>query len=103
MNAILLAVLLSQSVQPLQNLDAPLAKNADSVVELKEGAVLPFDATCLTKPQALNVAKEVVGLRAENEEMKKTYVRPLLVIGAVVVALGGGIALGYGISQATRK
>jgi hypothetical protein len=103
MNSLLLALLLTQPVQPLQNLDTPLAKETPSVIEVIEGDRVPFDATCMTKPQALNVAKEVVRLSAENEEMKKTYVRPLLVVSAVVVALAGGIAAGYGIAQATRR
>lgn len=103
MSWILLAALLAQPVQPLQNLDAPLAEPTNNVVELSKGDVVPFDATCLDKPQALNVAKEVATLRAENKEMKQSYVRPLLVVGAVVVALGAGIAAGYGISQATKR
>lgn len=103
MSWVLLAALLAQPVQPLQQLDAPLADNANKVVELKEGAIVPFDVTCMDKPQALNVAKEIVSLRAENQEMKQSYVRPLLVVGAVVVAVGAGVALGYGVSQAVKR
>lgn len=103
MSWILLAALLAQPTAGLQNLDTPLADPVNNVVELTKGDVVPFDATCLDKPQALNVAKEVATLRAENKEMKQSYVRPLLIAGLVVAGLAAGIAAGYGISQATRK
>jgi hypothetical protein len=87
--ALLLAALLTQAP------DAPLLDEPGRVMELEAGNVVPFDATCLDKHQALRTAKRVAAAEAERDALKESHIGWPIVVGAILGAVALGVGAGY--------
>lgn len=86
MKALVLAALLAQAA------DAPV------VVRLPEGAPAPWDAVCMTEGKAVAVARDRVACYAQLRQYEEVDGAKLVLTvgaGAFMVALIGGIAIGY--------
>ena len=101
MRAVALVVLLSMTAHA-----QAVPADAPTVAVVKAGDAVPFSGLLLSDAQAIAQAQRVAAAEARAKSLEdslKTASPPwwaLVIVG--VVALGGGVALGFGITQATK-
>jgi hypothetical protein len=83
MSALLVALLLAQSVAPVES---TLPVDAPTVVKLEAGQLAPFTGVLLTETQAILQAQRIVGAEAERDALRQSA--PSWVQLAVVGGLG---------------
>lgn len=79
--------------------DAPVIAEVPAV-----GGTLSEDALCLEPSEQLALAKKLEADKARLAELEKSVgkMQPLPIILTAVLAVGAGIAIGFGVAKATK-
>ncbi len=100
MNALLVAVLLSQAADPA--LQAEVGPRPAIVV--KFGDLIPYDGVLLDDAATLKLGKQLMKCDAEAEEVsKKSLVSTPVLVAVIVGALVAGAGIGAGAAYAATR